>query len=104
MAEPREAPHRPAAFINALAEEGTKDEAIQYLQKEWNENCQLREAARWIPVTERLPDDEMTVMIATTDCDEPVWLGWHADGGWCSVDAVPVRVTHWKPIPEAPNG
>ena len=34
-------PHVPAAFINALAEEGTKDEAIEYLQKQWNETCAL---------------------------------------------------------------
>lgn len=37
-----EPPHVPAAFINAIAEEGTKDEAIHYLQKQWNENCHLR--------------------------------------------------------------
>jgi hypothetical protein len=36
------APHVPAAFINAIAEEGTKAEAIEYLQKTWNENCALR--------------------------------------------------------------
>lgn len=37
------APHRPAAFINAIAEEGDKAEAVKYLQEQWNENCQLRE-------------------------------------------------------------
>lgn len=37
-------PHVPAAFINAIAEEGTKDEAIEYLQKQWNETCALRAA------------------------------------------------------------
>ena len=31
-----------AAFINAIAEEGTKEEAVSYLQKQWNENCALR--------------------------------------------------------------
>jgi hypothetical protein len=35
-------PHVPAAFINAIAEEGTKAEAIEYLQKQWNETCALR--------------------------------------------------------------
>jgi hypothetical protein len=30
------ATHVPAAFINAIAEEGTKAEAIEYLQKTWN--------------------------------------------------------------------
>lgn len=37
-----------AAFINALAEEGTKAEAISFLQKEWDENCILRAALREI--------------------------------------------------------
>ena len=35
-------PHVPAAFINAIAEEGTKAEAIEYLQKTWNELCALK--------------------------------------------------------------
>ena len=37
-----DAPHVQAAFINAIAEEGTKTEAIWYLQKYWNECCALR--------------------------------------------------------------
>lgn len=42
-----EAPHVPAAFINAIAEEGTKQEAVEWLQKEWNENRRLtRELAQ----------------------------------------------------------
>lgn len=40
------APHVPAAFINAIAEEGTKAEAIEWLQKQWNENCALRAELR----------------------------------------------------------
>jgi len=36
-----DAPHTPAAFINAIAEEGSKKEAIEWLQKIWNERCQL---------------------------------------------------------------
>ena len=32
----------PAAFINAIAEEGTKKEAVQWLQKIWDANCELR--------------------------------------------------------------
>lgn len=37
-------PHVPAAFINAIAEEGTKAEAVEWLQKQWNETCALRAA------------------------------------------------------------
>lgn len=36
-----EAPHVPAAFINAIREEGTKAEACDWLQKTWNEKCAL---------------------------------------------------------------
>lgn len=36
-------PHVPAAFINALSEEGTREELIKYLQKQWNETCWLRD-------------------------------------------------------------
>ena len=35
-------PHVPAAFINTIAEEGTKAEAVKYLQKQWDETCALR--------------------------------------------------------------
>ena len=35
--------HHPAAFINAIAEEGTKEEAIKYLQETWNELCEVKE-------------------------------------------------------------
>lgn len=37
-----EAPHVQAAFINAIREEGTKQEACDRLQKVWNENCALK--------------------------------------------------------------
>jgi len=36
-----DAPHTPAAFINSIAEEGSKKEAVEWLQKTWNERCHL---------------------------------------------------------------
>ena len=39
-------PHIQAAFINALAEEGTKAELVRYLQKEWNTVCAFRRGVR----------------------------------------------------------
>lgn len=39
MTTEHEYPHVPAAFINAIAEEGTKAEAVEYLQRQWNECC-----------------------------------------------------------------
>ena len=32
----------PAAFINNIAEEGTKAEAIHFLQEQWDENVDLK--------------------------------------------------------------
>ena len=37
-------PHVNAAHINALAEEGTREELIEWLQKQWDEICVLRKA------------------------------------------------------------
>jgi NTP pyrophosphatase (non-canonical NTP hydrolase) len=37
-------PRRNAAFINAIAEEGTKAEAVEWLQKTWDELCAVRAA------------------------------------------------------------
>jgi len=42
--------HHPAAFINVIAEEGTKAEAVKYLQETWNELCDLKSAVRKIQV------------------------------------------------------
>jgi hypothetical protein len=35
-------PHVQAAFINAIREEGTKAEARNHLQQQWNETCALQ--------------------------------------------------------------
>lgn len=62
---------------------------------------------KWIPLTERLPDDDITVLVAVKDVDEPVWLAYHDEHGWFSAtDGVPLTalVTHWRQMPEGPNG
>lgn len=53
-----EYPHVPAAFINAIAEEGTKDEAVAWLQKQWNETCALRAALKPFAEAADSLDDE----------------------------------------------
>lgn len=58
----------PAAFINNIAEEGTKQEAITYLQRTWDEKCglqaefnELQEAARALiaDIRARHPGEEL---------------------------------------------
>ena len=39
-------PHVPASFINALREEGTKEDCLEFLQKYWNEVCALHARIR----------------------------------------------------------
>ena len=59
-----EHPHVPAAFINAIREEGTKAEAIDWLQKTWNERCALSARVAQLEEALRLADEWMC-------CDEP---------------------------------
>lgn len=55
----------PAAFINAIAEEGTKAEAIKYLQETWDERCEykrmaeqhMREIANLVEKNEKLENE-----------------------------------------------
>lgn len=55
-------PRVPAAFINAIAEEGTKEEAVQWLQKQWDETCALRVALCEIAALTDVNCDEAPVM------------------------------------------
>lgn len=59
-------------------------------------------AIRWVRVPAELPDAEMTVLIATPDEDEPVWLGYFDGRDWRTVEGRLVRATHWSTLPEPP--
>ena len=58
----------------------------------------------WISVADKLPDDDITVLIADTEND--VTLGFlDGDHGWryASAEKVGDQVTHWAEIPSPPN-
>lgn len=61
--------------------------------------------AVWIPVAERLPDADLTVLIATDPAhhSEPVWLGFHDGEAWREVNGEPAFVTHWQEMLEPPT-
>ncbi|MDT3708139.1 MAG: DUF551 domain-containing protein [Thiobacillus sp.] len=59
---------------------------------------------RWISATERLPDDDQTVLIAMDDGE--VWTGYMDAGEWRYVSSEPIsyaHITHWMEFPEPPD-
>lgn len=57
----------------------------------------------WIAVSDTLPDDGETVLIACPEGGgEPVWFGFLEDGRWCDAnDGAPFEegvVTAWAPM------
>lgn len=58
---------------------------------------------RWKDVNQELPDADETVLVATIDNTEPVWLGYYDGERWLDAEGIPVNVSHWAPMPEAPK-
>jgi hypothetical protein len=106
--------------------------AIDLIERLTAANAELREKRRWIPVTERLPEERALVNVvwvnrapepyykkikgvpfSGTACfyrgrwywDSPVVLDLLAEYGEDEIDLVDeaVEVTHWLPLPEAPE-
>lgn len=106
--------------------------AIDLIERLTAANAELREKRRWIPVTERLPEERALVNVvwvnrapepyykkikgvpfSGTACfyrgrwywDSPVVLDLLAEYGEDEIDLVDeaLEVTHWLPLPEAPE-
>ena len=112
------------AAPDRIANQSTNIAALQQeIEKLRAQNEQLREAAalvtkesaellerRWIPVTERLPEDRSDVLVVAYWHERwGVYMGWCASerAAW-SVhigigDRNDVAVTHWMPLPEPPE-
>jgi hypothetical protein len=68
----------------------------------------LEDAARWIPVGERLPDQDTFVEVWGVRPDDPasegVWTAYHMRGAWHDdVRHGDLFVTHWRPLPLPPE-
>ena len=59
--------------------------------------------SKWIPVTERLPEQYESVIVWTSDRElgEAQFDGERFE--WCADEAF-ADVTHWMPLPEPPKG
>lgn len=64
------------------------------------------ESVHWIPVGQKMPDDERTVLIFVPKDSDRVWLGYHeGDFGWLYADGSSVEnpVEAWADLPEGPK-
>lgn len=65
------------------------------------ENAELREKQRWISVTEKTPEYDMPQLALNADGD--ALIANYAYGEWFDTWGQDVEVTHWMPLPEAPE-
>ena len=78
------------------------DEAITMIERLTAENAALREKRRWIPVEEKTPEYDMPQLALNADGD--ALIANYAYGEWFDTWGQDVEVTHWLPLPEAPEG
>lgn len=61
----------------------------------------LREKKRWISVTEKTPEYDMPQLALNADGD--ALIANYAYGEWFDTWGQDVEVTHWMPLPDAPE-
>lgn len=81
------------ALLERLTAENAKAEA---------ERDALREKNRWISVTEKTPEYDMPQL--ALNADEDSIIANYAYGEWFDTWGQDVEVTHWMPLPDAPDG
>jgi len=64
--------------------------------------AELEAAQRWIPVSERLPEEFTPVLTFSKDNDKPVTAILAAGFWWSNVDWA-LNVTHWMSLPQPPE-
>ena len=75
--------------------------AARLIERLTAENAALREKQRWISVTEKTPEYDMPQLALNADGD--ALIANYAYGEWFDTWGQDVEVTHWMPLPEAPE-
>ena len=66
-----------------------------------------QDALKWIPVTERLPEDNQDVLgYMQNSIESRIFPASYYKGRWedCIWNVQCLSVTHWMPLPPAPKG
>ena len=82
---------------------------MYFTKKEWNTRAKAQAVPQWIPVSERLPEHKDGMwsdpVIAMSDTGDVFRLSYC--GGWqrtsSFMDSGSSNVTHWMPLPAAPE-
>ena len=83
-------------FANGVrleSEQATSDKASKVVE--------IDQFNKWIPVTERFPENDTAVIVATDN--GIVFQCLYAYDGWDLWDGYTVNITHWMPLPEPPK-
>ena len=75
--------------------------AASLIERLTAENAALREKRRWIPVEGKTPEYDMPQLALNADGD--ALIANYAYGEWFDTWGQDVEVTHWMPLPEAPE-
>ena len=74
---------------------------------EYAENLPTIEQPKWIPVSERLPESNTSVLVADTRVDYVSFWVYAGDGLWYGGEFNTwgtEDITHWMPLPQPPKG
>ena len=101
------------AYLNALSEEGTREELMEWVRKLDAEVDALRAIAQWRPIETAPKDADGILVYAPAYPNAPVGEAcFHEGTGWWWVgtapgdyyaDPIQPPPTHWLPLPAPPE-
>ena len=98
------------SYAELTEEQKIRFAAYQVFDVPKKASSKLEAAQRWIPVSERLPEDGETVFVIIHDGferfengNEVARLTYLGNGNWWSWKSERYIVTHWMPVPSAPE-